>query len=59
MLIVDWSEQDFTNLNFYDLYELIYQLKYDAYVPYQADYDAVEYEVPKSDLSWIKPFPVN
>ncbi|WP_302789116.1 DUF6070 family protein [Anaerostipes caccae] len=53
MLIVDWSEQDFTNLNFYDLYELLYQLKYDDYVPYQADYGAAEYEVPKSDFEEV------
>ncbi len=53
MLIVDWSGQDYTNLEFYDLYELLYLLKYDDYVPYQADYGAAEYEVPKSDFEEV------
>lgn len=53
MLIVDWSEQDYTNLEFYDLYELLYLLKYDDYVPYEADYVGTEYEIPKTEFEEV------
>lgn len=53
MLIVDWNEQDYTNLEFYDLYELMHRLKYDTYAPYNADYMGAEYEIPKSEFEEV------
>ncbi|MCI8639603.1 MAG: hypothetical protein HFG41_10845 [Coprococcus sp.] len=53
MLIVDWDEQDHTNLDFYDLYELMYRLKYGADVPYDANYGGTEYEIPKSEFEGV------
>ncbi len=35
------------------MYELLYLLKYDSYVPYEADYGAAEYKVPKSDFEEV------
>lgn len=37
MFIVDWSEDDFGELNFYDMYDILYQTENGEYVPYAAD----------------------
>lgn len=37
MFIVDWSEDDFGDLNFYDMYELFYPKVNGTYTPYVAD----------------------
>ena len=37
MFIVDWSEADFGDLNFYDMYELLYPKVNGTYTPYVAD----------------------
>ena len=37
MFIVDWSEDDFGDLNFYDMYELLYPKVNGTYTPYVAD----------------------
>ena len=33
MFIVDWSEDDFGELNFYDMYDILYQKENGEYVP--------------------------
>lgn len=37
MFIVDWSEDDFGELNFYDMYDILYQKENGEHVPYVAD----------------------
>ena len=37
MFIVDWSEDDFGDLNFYDMYDLLYPKVNGTYTPYVAD----------------------
>ena len=37
MFIVDWSEEDFGDLNFYDMYDILYPKANGQYVPYVAD----------------------
>ena len=37
MFIVDWSEDDFGALNFYDMYDILYPKVNGQYVPYIAD----------------------
>ena len=37
MFIVDWSEDDFGDLNFYDMYEILYPKVNGTYTPYVAD----------------------
>ena len=34
MFIVDWSEEDFGDLNFYDMYDILYPKVNGQYVPY-------------------------
>jgi len=37
MFLVDWNEKDFGDLNFYDLYDILYPLINEKFVPYTAD----------------------
>lgn len=37
MFLVDWCEDDFGNLNFYDMYDILYPKVNGAYVPYAAN----------------------
>ena len=37
MFIVDWSEEDFGDLNFYDMYDILYPKVNGQYAPYVAD----------------------
>ena len=37
MFIVDWCEDDFGDLNFYDMYDILYSKVHGQYVPYVAD----------------------
>lgn len=53
MLIVDWNEQDYSNLEFYDLYERMYRMKYGTDVPFQSEYEGEEYEVPKAEFEEV------
>lgn len=53
MLIVDWNAQDYSNLEFYDLYERMYQLKNDTCVPYVSEHGWEEYEVPKDEFEGV------
>lgn len=50
MFISDWSEADYQNLNFYDLYDIMYLMKYERYVPYESTNDGVIYEIPKNEF---------
>lgn len=52
LLITDWDEQDFSKLDFYDLYEKLYEVKYGQYVPYEA-YEGAEYEVPETEFEEV------
>lgn len=56
MFIVDWSEDDFGELNFYDMYDILYQKENGEYVPYAADdnlgADAV-YRIPKEEFESV------
>ncbi len=50
LLITNWDNQNYTELDFYDLYEKMYYMKYGKQVPYEANYGRAEYEVPKMSL---------
>lgn len=52
LLIVDWDEQDYSGLDFYDLYERLYYIKYGTYVPYEA-YEGAEYKVPEQEFEGV------
>ena len=51
VLISDWSESDdFGSLNFYDLFDLLYNAKYGKNVPYLHEFSGAEYEIPATEF---------
>ena len=52
MLITDWSEQDYSELDFYDMYDKLYCIKYGKPVPYEA-YEGAEYEIPEQEFEEV------
>lgn len=56
MIIVDWSEDDFGELNFYDMYDILYQKENGEYVPYAADDNlgvGAVYRIPKEEFESV------
>ena len=56
MIIVDWNEDDFGDLNFYDMYDLLYPKVNGAYIPYVADDNlgvGAVYQIPKNDFESV------
>lgn len=56
MFIVDWSEADFGELNFYDMYDILYQKENGEYVPYVADDNlgvGAVYRIPKEEFESV------
>ena len=56
MFIVDWSEDDFGDLNFYDMYDILYPKVNGQYVPYVADDNlgvGAVYRIPKDDFESV------
>lgn len=56
MFIVDWSEDDFGELNFYDIFDLLYPKVYGTNIPYVADDNlgvGVVYQIPKDDFERV------
>ena len=49
LLITDWSEQDYTGVDFYDLYEDLYYEEYGRNVPHERG-EGVEYQVPAEEI---------
>lgn len=56
MFIVDWSEDDFGALNFYDMYDILYPKVKGQYVPYIADDNlavSAVYRIPKEEFESV------
>ena len=56
MFIVDWSEDDFGALNFYDMYDILYPKVNGQYVPYVADDNlavSAVYRIPKEEFESV------
>ena len=53
LLITNWDNQNYTELDFYDLYEKMYYMKYGKQVPYEANYGGAEYEVPEDEFEEV------
>ena len=56
MFIVDWSEDDFGELNFYDMFDLLYPKVYGTNIPYVADDNlgvGAAYQIPKDDFERV------
>lgn len=50
LLITNWSESDFSDLNLYDLYEQMYKMKYQKKLPYEDSVICVEYQIPEHEF---------
>ena len=53
MFITDWSEDDFGELDFYDLFDVFYQIMNNQYIPFAADDNlgiGAVYRIPKADF---------
>ena len=56
MFIVDWSEDYFGELNFYDMFDLLYPKVYGTNIPYVADDNlgvGAVYQIPKDDFERV------
>ena len=56
MFLVDWSEDDFGDLNFYDIYDVLYPKVNAKYSPYRADNNlgvGAVYRIPKEDFESV------
>ena len=56
MFLVDWSEDDFGELNFYDMFDLLYSKVYGTNIPYVADDNlgvGAVYQIPKDDFERV------
>ena len=56
MFIVDWSEEDFGDLNFYDMYDIFYPKVNGQYVPYVSDDNlsvGAVYRIPKEEFESV------
>lgn len=56
MFIVDWCEDDFGDLNFYDMYDILYPKVNGQYVPYAADdhlSGSAVYQIPKEEFESV------
>ncbi|MGL5434975.1 MAG: DUF6070 family protein [Lachnospiraceae bacterium] len=53
MFLIDWSEEDFGELNFYDLYDIFHRILNNRFVPYGADDNlgsGAVYQIPKAEF---------
>ncbi len=56
MFIEDWSEEDFGELDFYDMYDILYQKENGEHVPYVADDNlgvSAVYRIPKEEFESV------
>lgn len=56
MFLVDWSEEDFGELNFYDMYDIFYPKIHGEFVPYIADDNlgvGAVYRIPKDEFESV------
>lgn len=53
LLLADWDEKNYSALDFYDLYEVMYVMKYGGDVPYADEYTRSEYEIPKKEFEEV------
>lgn len=56
LFLLDWSERDFGEIDFYDLYDIFYGIKYNSFVPYTAGESAgtgMIYEIPAAEFEAV------
>ncbi len=53
MFITEWNEQDFGELNFYDMFHILYPLVYGMPTPYEVSYEGKLYDVPQEEFEKV------
>lgn len=53
MFITDWNETDYGELNFYDLYETLYELKFGYLAFVESEKEGKTYEIPTSEFESV------
>lgn len=53
LFITDWTEDDYGDVNFYDLYELLYKMEYSANVPYFQEYEGQQFRIPAEEFEKV------
>lgn len=53
MFITEWNESNFGTLDFYDLYDIMYFMKYGEYHPYVWTADGAVYEIPAAEFEEV------
>ena len=53
MLILDWDSEDYGELNFYDMYDAMYKMKYGTDSPYRYDYRGAQYDIPAAGFEEV------
>lgn len=53
MFITEWNEQDFGELNFYDMFHILYPLVYGMPTPYEVSYEGKLYYVPQEEFERV------
>lgn len=61
MFLTNWSEKDYKDLNFYDVYDVFYRIETGNQVPFEDDFMTTVYEIPKIEFEEIilKYFKIN
>lgn len=53
MFVTDWSEKDFAELDFYDLFDILYPYVYQRPIPYEKTVDGEKYLVPQQEFETV------
>lgn len=53
LLILDWDSEDYGELNFYDMYDAMYKMKYGTDSPYRYDYRGAQYDIPAAGFEEV------
>lgn len=53
LFITDWSEEDYGSLDFYDLYEIFYEMKYGKQTGYDLAYEGQIYNIPEEQIQQV------
>lgn len=53
MFASEWNENDFSKLNFYDLFDILYPLVYKKHIPYEVSYEGELYYVPQEEFERV------
>ena len=53
LFFLDWTEEDYGSLNFYDLFAILYPIARGIQIPYEQTVDGTEYQVPAEEVASV------